>query len=111
MTFIEFPYGCDIITRTAGTIDDGYGNLREVEGTVTTVCDLQQVAREEPGLAGELSKTTWNLFLPVTAGTILDTADAVVVKGDEYEMVGDPWLADTGSTRVNHVEATVVRTT
>lgn len=108
--FKPFPYPCEVLTRMAGTIDDGFGNLIPVQGTVDSFCDLQQSRREEPGLGGEASRTTWDLFMPVGMGTILDTADAVRVNGQVYEMVGDPWMADTGSTRVNHVEATVVLT-
>jgi hypothetical protein len=104
---IEFPYGCQILRRTAGTIDDGYGNLLPTTGTVDTFCDLQQVGRDEPITQGENSITTWSLYMPVD--TALDTTDAVVVGGKTYELTGDPWVADTGSNAVNHIEATVVR--
>lgn len=102
-----FPYDCQILTRTGGTIEDDYGNVQSVQGTIDTTCDLQQVRTTEPEQAGETSVSTWDLLLP--HGTSLDTSDAVVVNGKTYELVGSPWFADTGSTRVNHVEATVVR--
>lgn len=103
----QFPYACSIVRRTAGTILDDYGNAIPTLGTVDTFCDLQQVRRDEPELAGESSITTWNLYMG--AGEALDTSDVVSVDGAMYELVGDPWVADTGSQAVNHLEATVVR--
>lgn len=103
---LEFPYPCQIISRstTGGTIDDGYGNLTPTLGTIDSFCDLQQTSRTEPPLSGETSITTWNIYLPVD--TVIDTGDAVVVNNKVYELIGDPWNADSGSNMVNHVEAT-----
>jgi hypothetical protein len=102
-----FPYSCEIVRRTAGTALDEYGNAISTLGTINASCDLQQVGRTEPGGSGEISITTWSLFLPVDAE--LDTGDMIRVNGKTYELTGDPWVADTMSDRVNHVEATVVR--
>lgn len=87
---------------------DGYGNATQVDTQVQTVCSLQQSSRDEPGAAGELSITDWDLFLP--AGTSLDTGDAVLVGGVKYEVVGAPWNATEGSAAVNHMAASVRRT-
>jgi hypothetical protein len=105
---------CTLTLRSqAETADDGYGNEIPLDPpTVDAVCELQKVARrvsEEPGAAGELSDTLWNLFLP--AGTVITTADMVTVNGQTFEMVGDPWDVRHPVTGVvSHVEATVRRT-
>lgn len=102
-----FPYSCEVISYTEGTITDDYGNPQVTRGTIDTVCDYQQVRTTEPALAGESSITTWDFFFPT--GTVIDTASRVVVDGATYELVGDPWDANQGSNAVNHIEATAVR--
>jgi hypothetical protein len=69
------------------------------------VCEIQQTKRDEPGDAGELSVTTWTAFLP--HGTEIDTGDTLTVGDVEYEVIGDPWPATTGSPDMWHVEATL----
>lgn len=100
---------CTLILRDlSGTVDD-YGNPVPSERTITTVCELQQRQRTEPGDQGEVSDTTWLLVLP--AGTTIDTGDAVEVAGERYELVGAPWPARNPRTGLeSHVEATVRRT-
>ena len=100
---------CTIIRRSESEDLDAHFNpiLEEVE--VQTVCELQQQRRDEPGDHGELSDTRWLLILP--AGTAIDTGDGVVVDGDTYEMVGDPWPARNPRTQEeSHIEATLRRT-
>ncbi len=103
----------------AGDNRDTYGNpippgvdTSPVDETydLETVCELQQRRRDEPGDAGEMSDTFWNLFLP--AGVDVDTSDSVTVDGyGSFEVVGDPWPARNPRTRLqHHVEATVRRT-
>jgi hypothetical protein len=102
---------CTIVRRSASGTTDEHGNDIPSETTAATVCELQLQptrASGEPSSAGELSNTLWDLFLPT--GTDIRTGDAVVVRGQEYELVGDPWDATTGSASMHHVEATVRRT-
>lgn len=99
---------CALVRRTDSGSTDDDGNAIKTEVATQTVCSLQQIRREEPGDAGELSITLWDLFLPT--GTAIDTSDAVIVGGDVYEVVGDPWDATEGSARMHHVEATVRKT-
>lgn len=106
-TLINRP--CTIIRRHEGTTRDAHGNLIPDEEEVETVCELQQRQRSEGDDAGELSDTRWMLFLP--AGTEIDTGDGVVVDGQTFEMVGDPWNARNPRTQQeSHIEATVRRT-
>lgn len=101
---------CSIQRRTAGTATDIYGEATKGTTTVTGIpCDVQQIRREEPGQAGEFSVSEWWGFFP--AGTGLDTGDAVVhpTKGT-FEVTGEPYDADQGSSAVSHMEATLKRT-
>jgi hypothetical protein len=98
-----------IVRRSASGDTDPYGNEIEAETSTETVGELQQQQRTEPGAQGELSQTNWLLILP--AGTEIGTADAIIVNGQEYEMVGDPWPARNPRTHEqSHVECTVRRT-
>lgn len=98
---------CTIITRVAGDVDD-YGDETYTETEVETTCELQQIQRDEPQTAGELSVTHWLLILWDTS-IDLDTASVVEVESVRYEMVGDPWVADSGSAAVHHIEATLIK--
>lgn len=99
-----------VITRREYDLDvsDDYGDATFEESEVETVCELQQRQRSEDGDPGQLSKTSWLLVLPY--GTEIGGADTVTVGGDDYEVVGEPWVTEQGSEDVWHVEATVVRT-
>lgn len=98
-----------IIRRTTSEDADDYGNEIPDEGAIETVGELQQRRRDEPAGEGELSVTDWLLILP--AGTLLRTGDQAIVDGQEYEVVGDPWIARNPRTQaVSHIEATVRRT-
>lgn len=97
---------CSIISRTAGTATDAYGNVISTAGTTSVACEIQQLRRSEPGEQGEFSVTEWMGFFP--SGTTLDTGDAVSEASlGTFEVVGRPWDANTGSAAVNHVEATL----
>lgn len=98
-----------ILSRTAGTATDIYGDPTQGTTSVAVQCEIQQLRREEPGEAGEFSVTEWVGFFP--SGTSLDTGDAVVVASiGTFEVVGEPWDANSGSSAVHHVEATLKRT-
>jgi hypothetical protein len=98
-----------LVRRTDSGKTDEFGNPVMTVTETEVLCELQQQRRNEEGDQGELSETLWNLFLP--AGAELDTGDAIVVDGDEYELVGAPWDARNPRTQqVSHVEATVRRT-
>lgn len=94
-----------ILSRTAGTATDVYGNATSGTTSVPVSCEIQQLRRSEPGEAGEFSVTEWVGFFPT--GTVIDTGDALVVDGSTYEVVGDPWDADSGTAAVHHVEASL----
>ncbi len=98
-----------VLQRTADDDADEYGNPIPGETIVDTVGELQQRRRDEPGDAGELSATDWLLVLP--AGTPVRTGDAVIVDGQVYELIGDPWIARNPRTQTaSHIECTVRRT-
>lgn len=98
-----------IVNRTDGDAVDEYGNEIPDEAATSTVGELQQQQRTEPGDAGETSDTRWLLMLP--AGTVVNTGDAVIVDSEVYEVVGAPWPARNPRTQtVHHVEATLRRT-
>lgn len=100
---------CTIVRRLASGTKDAHGREIPAEEDVATVCEIQQRSRRETGDEGEVSDTFWSAYFP--AGTVLNTGDAVIVDGlGQFELVGDPWHADTGSFGVAHVEATVRRT-
>jgi hypothetical protein len=99
---------CTILRREA-TGEDKYGDPIFKDVAVQTVCALQQRRREEHDEGGEVSDTLSDLFLPT--GTEVGAGDAILVRGWEYEVVGEPWSAEEGSPSLWHVEATVQRTT
>jgi hypothetical protein len=69
--------------------------------------ELQQHSRDEA--EGTISQTNWLLILP--AKTPIDTNDVVVVDGDTYEVMGDPWQAFNPRTgEYEHVEVSLRRT-
>ncbi len=98
---------CTVTTRTDSGSTDDYGNPTDAETSLTTVCDLQQQQRTEPGAQGELSDTRWLLILP--PGTEITTRSTVTVDDIVYEVIGDPWTAHLHG-RPTHVEATLRRT-
>lgn len=99
---------CTVIRR----IPTGEKNRHGVEltepDTEETRCALQQQRALEVDEGGETSDTRWLLILP--HGTEVDTGDAVEVRGDRYEIEGDPWSAEEGSRSLWHVEVQVRRT-
>jgi hypothetical protein len=98
-----------ILSRTAGTALDTYGE--PLQGTTSTAvaCEVQQVQSDEPGDQGEFSVTGWKGYFPT--GTTLDTGDAVSVSGmGTFEVVGEPWDANSGSSAVHHMEVSLRRT-
>lgn len=100
---------CTIVQRLPSAEKDARGNEIPGERFIETVCEVQQRSRREPGDAGETSDTYWDGYFP--ADTQLNTGDAVIVDAiGEFELVGDPWQANTGSLAVAHVEATLRRT-
>jgi hypothetical protein len=86
---------------------DVYGNDIPTVVEVNTVGELQQKSRDEAGDA--LSQTDWRLYLP--AQTPIDTNDVVLVDGEAFEVVGDPWQAFNPRTGdYEHVEVSLRRT-
>lgn len=96
---------CKILRRSpTGEVND-YGDEVLAEDEVDAVCELQQQRRLEAADMGEVSDATWIAYLPI--GTDLRTGDALVVGGTAYEVIGEPWQADSGTAAVHHVEATL----
>lgn len=106
-TLINRP--ATVIQRSASGQKTRFGDSVRTESAVQTLCEIQQKRRDEPAQEGELSDSDWNLFfLP---GTDLSSGDAVVVDGEEYELVGEPWVARNPRTgHVSHIECTARRT-
>lgn len=97
-----------VIRRTSGDTFDEYGGDIPDESAVDVLGEIQQTRRDEPADASELSVTTWTVFLPI--GTLVRTGDAILYAGESFEVVGEPWQANTGSATMHHVECTVKRT-
>lgn len=100
---------CTLLQRSEGETEDDYGNPIPVETAVETVCEIQQQQRFEREDADELAESRWLLILPIEQS--VNTGDAVVVDGETYELVGDPWRVRNPRTGIHsHIEATVRRT-
>ena len=98
-----------IVRRSDSDETDELGNIIPGTTDVETVGELQQVRRDEPDDAGELSVTEWRLFLP--AGTQITTGDAVIAGGAVYEVIGDAWHTRNPRTSVeSHVECSLRQT-
>jgi hypothetical protein len=96
-----------IIRREESGDEDTYGNDIPKVTNLAVKGELQQRSRDEA--EGTISQTNWLLILP--AGTPIDGNDAVVVDGDTYEIIGDPWPAwNPRLGRYEHIEVTLRRT-
>lgn len=98
-------------TITTGVEADDFGiDPAPAPGAVvTTVCELQQRNRTEPGDSGEVSVSDWVLFL--LPDETITTADRIEVDGEVFEVVGEPWVARNPISQADsHIEATVRRT-
>lgn len=97
---------CQIVRRTPSGLEDDYGNEIPGETVVSTVCEFQKLPRssdQEDASRNELAESRWNVFFP--AGTDVDSGDALIIGGTEYEVDGDPWDARNPLTdQVSHVE-------
>lgn len=98
---------CTLIQRLASSTSDDYGNEIPDEAEVETFCELQQRSREEPVLEGQnISATEWRVFF--RPGLDVQTGDALIVEGAEYELVGEPWVVRNPRTGTeSHIEASV----
>lgn len=86
---------------------DVYGSDISKMEEIEVMGELQQRSRDEE--EGTISQTNWLLFLP--ADTPIDTNDVVMVDGDSYEVIGDPWHAFNPRTGEHaHVEVSLRRT-
>jgi hypothetical protein len=86
---------------------DVYGSDMPTVTEIQTVGELQQRSRDEA--EGAISQTNWILFLP--RATVIDTNDVVVVDGESFEVMGDPWQAFNPRTgEFEHVEVGLRRT-
>lgn len=88
---------------------DAYGGETFTTTDVETLCELQQIRRDEPSEGGEVSFDTWTIFL--AADETVDTGDSITVDGHKYELIGEPWTARNPRTRADsHIEITARRT-
>lgn len=100
---------CTIVSRSAGGDVDEYGGEVLTETSTTTVCELQQRRADERELQGESSDDRWIAFL--NPDEEIETADILIVDGQKFEVVGDPWVARNPRTRENsHIEVQLRRT-
>jgi hypothetical protein len=99
---------CTIIHRSDSGEIDAYGDAVPTEDTVETYCEIQQLDGDErPVTEGQTSRDTFNAWFPIDQE--LDTSDAVVIDGVEYQVSGNPWRATTGAAGLHHVAARLVR--
>lgn len=99
---------CTIYRRSGSGSVDELGDETDTVTTAATTCEVQQRNRDETS-EGDWSQAEWIGFFP--ADTVMDAGDAVEVSGlGLFEVVGAPWNADTGSSAVHHVEATLNKT-
>ena len=97
-------------TRAEGTDFDDYGNPIPGEPT-----DAECAAWYEPMSSREAAdrqqQQTYGyvVFLPLAAD--LDGADAVVIEGEEYEVIGEPQRQPSGFIVDGYQRATVQRVT
>lgn len=92
----------------SGTLDD-YGNDLPSVTVTATVCEIQPRRANEDDNQGELSDDDYvAYFIP---GTDLSTADAVVVAGETFELVGKPPVWRSPRTGENVYVAAYVRRT
>lgn len=99
---------CTVIQRVPTGSTDRHGDAINKLVEVETRCSLQKVRGTEHEGGGEVSDTSWRLWLPW--GIEIDAGAAVRAKGRQYEVVGDPWEAEEGSRGLWHVEADLRRT-
>jgi hypothetical protein len=93
--------------QTESGNSDAYGNDIPTKVDVNVLGELQQRSRDEA--EGTVSQTNWILFLP--ANTPIDTNDVVLVGGESFEVIGDPWQAFNPRTgEFEHVEVSLRRT-
>lgn len=99
---------CTILHRDPSG-EDTLGNVTHVDTAVETVCELQQRQRNEDDGHNELSESSWLLVL--NADETISARDAVVVSGERYELLGEPWdVWNPLTQQIKHIEATVKRT-
>lgn len=96
-----------IIRRPSGERDD-FSAPEPDPDPEDILCEIQQRSRTEPGDDGELSDTEWVAFFFPDAE--VSGNDVLIVDGQRFELVGEPWLANSGSAAMHHVEATLRRT-
>lgn len=87
---------------------DERGNEITTEGSFPTVCEIQQVRRDETTEQGTLATATWVGFFP--AGTEIFNGSTVTTDDDNitYEVDGDPWIARNPRTQtISHIETTL----
>ncbi len=86
LTFIN--RACTIIQRTSDT-PNTYGDIVKAETSTSAVCELQPLRQRSSGEVegGNLSSEPFNLYL--LGDHPLNADDAVVIDGEEYELIGD----------------------
>ena len=102
---------CQIVRRGPSGMEDDYGNEIAGESVVSTVCEFQKqntMGEQESGSRNDLADSSWDVFFP--ADTDIDSGDALLVDGKEYEVDGEPWTVRNPVTgQLSHVECSVKR--
>lgn len=101
--FINQP--CTLVTRTGDALD-AYGDITKTETETDTVCELQPVKGAEVE-GGNIGVSTWRLYL--TGRVALNADDAIIVGGEQYELVGDAVVRRNSRTGVDDHTVAVVR--
>lgn len=97
---------CQIINRSMSVDRDDYGD--EIPAETTTVVNgyIEQRGSSE---SADVTETTHFVMFP--ANTEIDAGDAVVVAGETFEIVGEPWVVNNPRTGVvSHVQADAKKT-
>jgi hypothetical protein len=91
---VNFPYGDTVQILTAGTTTDPYSGEPSPDWTSPTSVDVAGVG-VEPRPSGEPLQDARNqvvsgytLYMP--AGTAITSANRVVVRGETYDVLGEP---------------------
>jgi hypothetical protein len=97
-----------VVTRTPSGTDD-YGTVIYTDTTTATTCWLDQTLRRER-TEDEVDVERYRAYF--RAGVALASRSKVTAVGLTYEVDGPPWeVIDPRTGAVDHIEATLIRTT
>jgi hypothetical protein len=92
---------CQIINRSMSIDRDEYGDEIPAETTTITTGFIEQRGSSE---SDDVTETTHFVMFPPT--TEIDAGDAVVIEGETFEIIGEPWVVNNPRTGVvSHIQA------